>query len=694
MEKRERMRKLVASLNEASMAYYQKAREIMSDMEYDRLYDELAALEEDTGIILASSPTQKVGFEVLSGLVKEEHASRMLSLDKTKDENLLASWLGDQKGLLSWKLDGLTIVLTYENGKLAKALTRGDGNVGEVVTNNAKTFVNLPVTIPYKGRLVLRGEAVITYSDFRKINRRIEDVDAKYKNPRNLCSGSVRQLDPKITASRNVHFLAFALVEIRNERLTGAPANDPGRAAGMVTAAQEEMDAASPDLSEFKNSNEQRLKWLRGQGFEVVEYREVSDKTVAETVQWFRERVEKNDFPSDGLVLLMDDIAYGRSLGSTAKFPRNAIAFKWADQEEETTLREIEWSASRTGLVNPIALFDPVQLEGTTVSRASLHNISIMEELELGIGDRVLVYKANMIIPQIAKNLTRSGKITLPSICPVCGRELELRDENAVKTLHCQNPQCPAKRIKSFTLFVSGNAMDIEGLSEATLQKFISMGIVKEFADLFRLRGHKEEIVGMEGFGEKSYRNLIASVEKAAHTSAGKLLYALGIAGIGAANAKLIADSCAGNWKKIETLKKEDLVVIDGIGDVMADAFVKYFADPDNRKALESLLEFLDIEENTDEKQDFFSGITFVITGTLSGYENRGELKAAIERAGGKVAGSVSGGTDYLINNDLKSTSGKNKKAIELGTEIIDENTVTRWLAAGKRPMGKKKRHT
>lgn len=689
MEKTERMKKLVARLNEASMAYYQQAREIMSDMEYDGLYDELAALEEETGIVLASSPTQNVGFEVLSGLVKEEHTVRMLSLDKTKDRDSLATWLGDRKGLLSWKLDGLTIVLTYENGELVKALTRGDGNIGEVVTGNAKTFKNLPVTIPYKGRLVLRGEAVITYSDFRKINERIEDVDAKYKNPRNLCSGSVRQLDPKITAGRNVHFLAFALVEAGNGPLSGASENNSAKETPVETISNNAAGATGSGTPDFHNSNAEKFRWLKEQGFEVVEYREVSGETVVENVQWFRDRIEKNDFPSDGLVLLMDDIEYGRALGNTAKFPRNAIAFKWADRREETTLKGIEWSTSRTGLVNPIALFDPVQLEGTTVSRASLHNISIMEELELGIGDRLLVYKANMIIPQIAENLTKSGNIKIPGVCPVCREKTGLRSENGVKTLHCLNADCPAKRIKSFALFVSRNAMDIEGLSEATLQKFISRGIVKEFADLFRLQRHKEEIVSMEGFGEKSYRNLIASAEKASHTSSERLLYALGIDGIGAANAKLISSACDGKWARIESLTVEDLVGIDGIGEVMADAFVRYFADNAVRKSLDLLMRFLDIDESGEEKEDFFDGLTFVITGALTGYGNRGELKAAIERAGGKVSGSVSARTDYLINNDVKSASGKNKKAIELGIKIIDERTVTRWLDDGGVPAGK-----
>lgn len=652
MDKNQKIKEKIEILNRAAMAYYQEAEEIMPNIEYDRLYDELVALEKETGLIFAGSPTQKVGYEVLSDLPKERHPSRMLSLDKTKSREALADWVGNQKGLLSWKLDGLTIVLTYEGGQLVKALTRGNGEVGEVITNNARVFANVPVSIPFRGRLVLRGEAVIKYSDFEKINASIGEADAKYKNPRNLCSGSVRQLDPRITKERNVNFFAFSLVE-----------------------------AEGVDFGGYRHS---QLEWLSGQGFEVVEYKFVDKDNMVDTVAWFENKITINDFPSDGLVLLYDDIEYGQSLGTTAKFPRDSIAFKWADQQEETILREIEWSASRTGLINPVAIFDPVELEGTTVARASVHNISVMQDLKLGIGDHIKVYKANMIIPQISENLTGSDNIEIPQICPVCGGKTEVKAESGVKTLYCTNMDCPAKQIKSFSLFVSRDAMNIDGLSEATIEKLIGRGLIKELSDLFRIREFRDVIVEMEGFGEKSFDNLAASVEKARDTTPQRLLYALGIPGIGVANAKVIARACHEKWDAIKDLTKEDLLKIDGIGDVMADAFVAYFADPVKEKIVADVMAEVRLDETEETRDDFFAGVTFVITGSLNNYENRDALKAEIEKAGGKVAGSVSARTSYLINNDVHSTSGKNKKAQELGVPIIDEATVTEWLEVGE----------
>ena len=650
MDKKQEIKDRIEVLNRAARAYYMDAEEIMPNIEYDRLYDELAALEKETGIIFANSPTQNVGYEVVSELPKERHPSRMLSLDKTKSREALAEFLGAQSGLLSWKLDGLTIVLTYEEGQLAKALTRGNGEVGEVITGNAKAFDNVPLSIPFTGRLVLRGEAIITYSEFERINREIAEAEAKYKNPRNLCSGSVRQLDPAVTRQRHVQFIAFSLVE-------------------------------AEDLS-FETRQAQ-FAWLAEQGFDVVEHQAVSAATVVDAVSAFEQKIPSNDFPSDGLVLSYDDIAYGRSLGTTAKFPRDSIAFKWADQQEETTLREIEWSASRTGLINPVAIFDPVELEGTTVSRASVHNISIMQELALGIGDRILVYKANMIIPQIAENLTRSGNAPIPEACPVCGGKTEVRNENGVSTLYCTNADCPAKQIKSFSLFVSRDAMNIEGLSESTVEKLIDRGLIRQPADLFRLREHREEIVTMEGFGEKSFEKLVAAAEKAAETTADRILYALGIPGIGVANARMIARACHNRWSAITSLTKEELLAIDGIGDVLADAYVAFFRDPAKQAMIEDLLRMIHIDETEEEREDFLQNTTFVITGSLHSYENRDALKAAIEQAGGKVAGSVSSKTNYLINNNVNSTSGKNKKARELGIPIIDEDTIRRWLEGG-----------
>ena len=645
MDKKERMKELVATLDKAAESYYKYSKEIMPNIEYDRLYDELAALEEETGIVLAGSPTQKVGYEILTELPKEAHPSKMLSLDKTKEVGDLQAWLGDKTGLLSWKMDGLTVVLTYEDGKLAKAVTRGNGEVGEVITANARTFVNLPVVIPYKGRVVLRGEAIITYSDFEAINESIPEMDAKYKNPRNLCSGSVRQLNSEITAERNVRFKAFAMVE----------GEDTG------------------------NSRKSQFEWMKEQGFETVAFREVTAETIEDAVTAFAEEVKTNDEPSDGLVLIFDDIEYGRSLGTTAKFPRDAIAFKWRDEIRETVLREIEWSASRTGLINPIAVFDPVELEGTTVSRASVHNVSIMKELGLGEGDTITVYKANMIIPQIADNLTRSASAAPPDDCPVCGSKTVLKNEADVETLYCPNKECPAKKIKAFSLFVSRNALNIDGLSESTIEKLTALGFVKEPVDFFRLGQHREGITQIEGMGEKSFDNLIASVDAARKTTPARLLYALGITGIGSANAGVISRHCGGDWERIVSMTHDELVEIDGIGDVMADSFVSYFADEDNKRRAEELRSELEFENAGGADgpggmdADLLKGMTFVITGSLEHFENRKQLQELIADLGGKASGSVSSKTSFLINNDTQSGSSKNKKAKELGVPIISE---------------------
>ena len=641
--KNERMLELVELLNKASRSYYQDAQEIMSNYEYDRLYDELQNLEKELGITLSNSPTVNVGYEVVSELPKERHESPMLSLDKTKEVEELKNFVGSQKVLMSWKMDGLTIVLTYRDGKLYKAVTRGNGEVGEVVTNNAKVFKNVPVQIAYRGELILRGEAVIGYHDFEKINEEIEDVDAKYKNPRNLCSGSVRQLNNQITAKRNVMFYAFTLVQA--------------------------------DGVDFQNSRACQMEWLKAQGFTTVEYHMVTRDTVEDEVAKFSSEISKNDFPSDGLVLSYDDIAYGRSLGRTAKFPRDSYAFKWQDEIRETILREIEWSPSRTGLINPVAIFDPVELEGTTVSRASVHNISIMEELELGIGDKIEVYKANMIIPQIAENLTRSGVKDIPERCPVCQGETKIRQVGNAKALYCMNPECQAKHVKAFALFVSRDALNIEGLSEATLEKFISRGYIHTFADIFHLDRYKDEIQGMEGFGEKSYRKLIESVKKARTTTLPRVVYSLGIAGIGLANAKVICRELKYDVEALLMVTEEELNEIQGVGEVLAKAFTEYFSDAKHVENFRKLLEELTIPEETSTKKQIFEGVNFVITGSVTHFANRGEVKELIESLGGKVTGSVTSKTNYLINNDVTSTSSKNKKANELGIPIISEET-------------------
>ena len=646
----ERINELVKKLNEAAKAYYQDAAEIMSNYEYDALYDELTALEKETGIVLASSPTVNVGYEILSELPKERHEKPMLSLDKTKDVQALKEWIGDKKALLSWKMDGLTVILEYDaEGKLAKAVTRGNGEIGEVITNNARLFKNVPLSIAHKGGLVLRGEAVITYSDFYKINEEIEDVDAKYKNPRNLCSGSVRQLNNEITAKRNVNFFAFTLV----------------KAEGV----------------DFENSHEKQMLWLKSQGFDIVEYEMVTGDTLEDCVQRFASKIENNDFPSDGLVVIYDDIAYGESLGRTAKFPRNAIAFKWADEIRETTLKEVEWSPSRTGLINPVAIFEPVELEGTTVSRASVHNISVLEGLELGIGDTIEVYKANMIIPQIAEKKTRSGSLMIPKDCPTCGGATEVRRIADAKALYCTNPECEAKKIKSFTLFVSRDAMNMEGLSEATLEKFIAKGFIHEFADLFKLERFAEEIREMEGFGEKSCKNLLASADKARTTTLPRLIYALGIQNIGVANAKMLAKQYHYEIEELVLASAEELAAIDGIGEVIAKSIEEYFRDEKNQKILSNLLAEVTIEkpeENTGAQ--IFEGMNFVITGSVEHFANRNEVKAVIEARGGKVTGSVTSKTNYLINNDTTSNSSKNKKAKELNIPIISEEDFLKMI--------------
>ena len=647
-DKKRRIDELIETLNEASAAYYDEASEIMSNYEYDALYDELESLEKETGYTPLNSPTKNVGYTVQSELPKERHRSRMLSLDKTKSREELAAWLGDHEGLLSWKLDGLTVVLTYEGGELVKAVTRGNGDIGEVITPNARVFVNVPKHIPYKGHAVIRGEAVITYEEFDRINEAIDDADAKYKNPRNLCSGSVRQLNSKITAERNVRFYAFTLSEA--------------------------------DGVDYEGLRSNQMKWMAEQGFDVVEYVKVDNKSIFEAIDNYAERVHSFEIPSDGLVLTLEDLEYAATLGTTAKFPRDSLAFKWADQQAETILREIEWSPSRTGLLNPIAIFDPVELEGTTVKRASVHNLNIMETLKLGIGDTITVYKANMIIPQIGDNLTKSGNIELPSHCPVCDGTTEIKLMTGTKVLTCTNPNCLAKQVKRFSLFVSRDALNIEGLSEQTLLKFIGLGYIKSFADIFRLENHRDEIVELDGFGKKSYDKLSSSIEKARHTVPARILVALGIPGVGVTTAAQIARACENKWAKISSLSYDELIAINGIGEVMARDYESFFADEHNKSVVLDLVDELDIDESYEKAGEALSGEIFVITGSLEHYKSRTELKKEIEAQGGKVAGSVSKNTSYLVTNNPESGSSKNKAAAELGVKIITEDEIRTML--------------
>ena len=660
MDKRKRIEELVELLNQAGKAYYEAGQEIISNLEYDKAYDELVRLEEETGIVLSASPTQNVGYSVATALPKEEHASPMLSLDKTKSVETLQSFLGEQKGILSWKLDGLTVVMTYEKGEFVKAVTRGNGRIGEIVTENAKRFRNLPLRIPFKGRLVLRGEALIRYSDFAKINEEIPEEGAKYKNPRNLCSGSVRQLDPKITWERRVYFFPFTLVSVEE---------------GEDGASRE-----SGGLPDFHNSHEAEFEFLEQQGFQVVGRKAVNNEELPGAVSDFSNRVKKNDFPSDGLVLLMDDISYGKSLGTTAKFPRNALAFKWEDEEEKTILREVEWSPSRTGLINPVAIFDPVELEGTVVGRASLHNISYLEDLKLGIGDEITVYKANMIIPQIGENLTKSGQLPIPEHCPACHEETKIVQDKEAKMLYCENPHCPAKRIKQFALFVSRDALNIEGLSEMTLEKFIGKGFIQEFPDLFSLKEHKEEIIAMEGFGQKSYDKLIENAEKARETSLARLLYGLGIGGIGASNARVLSEAFHENAEELSRAELSEVVSIKGIGPILGESIVRYFKEEENCRLFRKLLSILHLHKEEKAENTALSGKVFVITGSLNHFQNRKELEEEIRKAGASTASSVSKNTSYLINNDKNSTSSKNKKAQELGIPILSEEDFLRLL--------------
>ena len=660
MDKRKRIEELVELLNQAGKAYYQEGKEIISNLEYDKAYDELVRLEEETGIVLSSSPTQNVGYSVATALPKEEHASPMLSLDKTKSVETLQSFLGEQKGILSWKLDGLTVVMTYEKGELVKAVTRGNGRIGEIVTENAKRFRNLPLRIPFKGRLVLRGEALIRYSDFAKINEEIPEEGAKYKNPRNLCSGSVRQLDPKITWERRVYFFPFTLVSVEE--------------------GEDRSSRESGGLPDFHNSHEAEFEFLEQQGFQVVGRRAVNKEELPGAVSDFSEQVKKNDFPSDGLVLLMDDISYGKSLGTTAKFPRNALAFKWEDEEEKTILREVEWSPSRTGLINPVAIFDPVELEGTVVGRASLHNISYLEDLKLGIGDEITVYKANMIIPQIGENLTKSGQLPIPEHCPACHEETKIVQDKEAKMLYCENPHCPAKRIKQFALFVSRDALNIEGLSEMTLEKFIGKGFIQELPDLFSLKEHKDEIIAMEGFGQKSYDKLIENAEKARQTSLARLLYGLGIGGIGASNARVLSEAFHDDAEALSRAELSEVVSIKGIGPILGESIVRYFKEEENCRLFRKLLSILHLHKEEKAENAALSGKVFVITGSLVHFQNRKELEEEIRKAGASTASSVSKNTSYLINNDKNSTSSKNKKAQDLGIPILSEEDFLRLL--------------
>ena len=641
-KKLNRMKELIEILNNASRLYYQYSTPIMTDFEYDKLYDELEKLEKETNTVLSNSPTQNVEPEAIDSLVKVEHPAPMLSLSKTKSISELASFLENQEGLLSWKLDGLTIVLTYKDGKLSSGVTRGNGIIGEVITENVKKFKNIPLTIPYKGTLVVRGEAVIKYSDFNKMNEELDDDSSQYKNPRNLCSGSVRQLDSKVTAKRNVNCIIFALIESEKK---------------------------------FKLKSEE-FEWLKSLGFDIVEYHKVTSNNLEEQVLYFKNKINEYDIPSDGLVLLYNDIEYGKQLGTTAKYPKNAIAFKWQDETAETKLIDVDWLVSRTGLINPVAVFEPVELEGTIVSRASLHNVSILQGLSLGIGDTILVYKANMIIPQIADNLTQSNSLTIPNKCPVCNHEARIISSNDVKYLYCMNDFCPAKLVKRLSQFTSRNAMNIEGLSDAIINKLADEGLIKTYADIYNLKRYKNDIISFEGFGEKSYDNLINSIEKSRNVKLANFIFALGIPDIGLSRAKLICKNYSNDINKIRNLTFEELSKIDGIGEIIAKEWIDTFNNEDFIKELELLLKEVNFTDTSIDNNQPLKDLIFVITGSVNNFTNRDELVEYIESYGGKVVKAISNNVNYLINNDITSTSTKNTKAKELGIKIISENDL------------------
>lgn len=649
-DKASRMKQLVAKLNEARRVYEQGTDEIMSNLEYDRLYDELLKLEQELGTYLPNSPTHNVGYEVVSALQKEKHETPMLSLDKTKSTDAIKSFIGNKKCIASWKMDGLTVVLTYNNGKLDKAVTRGNGEIGEIVTHNARTFKNLPKEIEFKGKLVLRGEAIITYTDFNKINSSLGSGVENYKNPRNLCSGSVRQLDSSIANNRSIRWFAFELVS---------------------------ADGKSP------NSVEQSFEWLKRQGFQTVEYMVINQSNFLSVMSYFSSKVSKIDIPSDGLVFTYDDVAYGKSLGRTSKFPRHSMAFKWQDDEAESRLINIEWQVGKTGIITPVAIFEPVDIEGSTVSKASLHNLSILMET-LGRpykGEKIRVFKANMIIPQIScgeklqPNQINAIRISIPDQCPCCGGETEVQidPKSGVQTLWCSNIDCPAKGSRLFKHFVSRDAMNIDGISDATLNRFIEEGLISTFADIYRLSDHMEKIVNMDGFGYKSYENMINSINKSRKVKPANLINALSIPNVGLATAKLICRNFGNDIEKVVAASYSEIDSINGVGDVIASNFVNYFNNKENVDNFIDLYRQLVIEQEKISTNTSMNGVVICVTGDVYIFPNRRAIKDLVENLGGKLTGSVSRSTSYLVTNDTTSGSRKNKAAQEYGIQILTE---------------------
>lgn len=641
----EKMHKLISLIDKYRNEYYNEDREEVDNKEYDRLKDELDELERKAGFVLSNSPSLKVGCEVTSKLPKYTFKKPMLSLSKTKEVSGLQQFLSDKDGILSWKMDGLTVVVAYNNGELVSAITRGNGEIGEVITQNAKHFRNLPLRIPYKGKLVLRGEAVMTYSDFERINKGlVTSGDELKKNPRNLCSGTVRSVDSSVTKNRGVYWYAFELV--------------------------------SADC-EIPNDIDKQFKWLNNNGFDTVQFMVVNSSNVVQAVMQFESIVEskKLDIPTDGLVLTYRDKKYGESLGVRAKSPRHSIAFKWEDEAVETKVIDIEWSPSRNGLITPVAIFEPVDIEGSTVSRASLHNVSIFAEKQLGYGDRIKVYKANMIIPQVLDNLDRTATCQIPGQCPCCGEPTVLHQDpkSGVYTLWCENSECAAKGTRSFEHFVARDAMNIDGVSTSTLNTLIECRIISDYASIYHINEHADEIINLEGFGYTSFMNIVNAVEKSRNVKPANLIYALGIPNIGLTTAKLICKHFGNDLVKTVTASYNDLINIDGIGDTIADSFTAYFADKNNAEAFVRLTKELNIIQEAVSNNTEMNGITICVTGDVHIFKNRRAIKDIVENLGGKLTGSVSKSTSYLVTNDTTSGSRKNKAAQEYGIPILTE---------------------
>lgn len=653
MDKVRRIKELIEILNNASFNYY-NSNPIMSDYEWDKLYDELKLLEQETNIIYSNSPTQNVGCKVLDKIEKVTHNHPMLSLDKCHSEKDLIDFAKDKDCILSVKCDGLTTSLHYINGKLIGAESRGNGIEGGNILENVMTIKNIPLNVPYKEELIIDGETIIDWNTFNKINEGLPTGQDKFKHPRNLASASLNVLDTKIAASRNMRFIAWRVIKGLNCK------------------------------SVFFS-----LKEAEKLGFEIVPMWTYTNKSsdkenISTMLSDLQDKADNLGIPYDGAVMTYDDIEYGKSLGRTEKFFKHSIAYKYEDELYETNLNDIEWNTSKTGLINPVAVFEPVDLDGAITTKATLHNISYIEKLQLGIGDTIQVYRANMVIPKVHDNLTRSNTWKLPDKCPCCGGNVEIHNENGSKTLHCMNNDCKAKLLGKLSHFVSKNAINIDGLSEQTLQKFIDLGWLNTFKDIYYLSDHKEEMYKLDGFGKKSVDKLLESIEKSRNTTLDRFIYGLCIPLIGRTASKTITKEFNNQPEEFYNIwcHGYDFTKLNDFGDTMNNSMQDFIKN--NYRWIAVLIgEFIFREsDNNDNIKQVLEGKTFVITGSLRFYKNREELAAVIERNGGKISGSVSAKTSYLINNDVTSTSGKNKKANELGIPIISEGEFVQMITS------------